>query len=92
MATVDSSLEKSQRITLLNGLSSLLPTLQQDPIPATTLVTNLVLVPEIAFSDILDLEPKVNFVAGLISVSMPINMVTLALLEKAKYNDGHGGQ
>ena len=92
MATVDYSLERPHRITLLNGLSKLLPTLQQDPVPATTLVQMLIAVPEITFTDILDLEPKINFVAGLISDSISFKVVTLELLKKAKYNEGDGGE
>ena len=92
MDTLDYSLERPHRIKLLNGLSKLLPTLQQDPVPATGLVEMLIAVPEITFTDILDLEPKIDFVAGLISDSISFIVVTLKLLEKAKCNEGDGGQ
>ena len=91
MVTADYALGKSQRISLLNGLSGLLPTLQQDPTPAITLVMRLIDVPEISFGDVLELEPQVDFAAGLLSESEPINMVILALLEKAKCSEGDGG-
>lgn len=35
---------------------------------------------------------RVDFIAGIISESIPINMVTIALLEKAKYSEGDGGK
>ena len=70
---------------LLNSLASLLPTLQQDP----TLIADLATVvidtdDKLTFSDVLSLQPEVNFAGGLQAQVPPLNKVTLALLQKAK--------
>ena len=79
------SLEATSRISLLNQLSRLLPTLQQDPTPVTDLIHRLLAPNTFTFSDVLSIQPRVDFHAGLRSPSPPVNLVTLRLLEKAKY-------
>jgi len=71
------------RIVLLNQLSVLLPTLQQDPTPACALITALIAPEMFDFSKVMSIEPKVDFLTGLSTPSIPINLVTLDLLRKA---------
>lgn len=75
---------------LLNHLSELLPTLQQDPTPATSLVSRLISGPDFYFRKVFDIDPRVDFVAGLKSQSIPINVVTVDLLQMAASDDGGG--
>ena len=75
---------------LLHHLSELLPTLQQDPTPATSLVSRLTNVPDFSFKKVLEIDPKVDFVAGLRSQSIPINIVTVDLLGTTTSNIGSG--
>ena len=77
------ALQEDDRDALVNQLSSLLPTLQQDPSPATRLIEILVRPSSYSFSKIAVIQPPVDFVAGLEIPSPPLNLVTLALLEKA---------
>ena len=78
-------MSKGQRDALLNQLSELLPTLQQDPTPVTNLIQVLISSSHsYAFTSVLSIKPVVDFFAGLTSPVPPINLVTLALLEKAK--------
>lgn len=79
-----------ERMLLLHHLSELLPTLQQDPSPAASLVRRLITVPQFSFKKVLEIDPEVNFVAGLKSESVPINTVTVDLLARAKYANGDG--
>ena len=80
-----------ERLVLLNLLSAMLPVLRQDPSPATSLVRNLIDVPDFSFQKVLDIVPKIDFVAGLQSESFAINRVTVELLEKAKNDNGDRG-
>ena len=80
-----------ERLVLLHHLSELLPVLQQDPSPATFLVRNLIDVPDFSFQKVLDIVPKIDFVAGLKSESFAINSITVELLEKAKNDNGDRG-
>ena len=80
-----------ERLLLLHQLSEMLPVLQQDPSPATTLVRNLVDVPDFSFQKVLDITPNIDFIAGLRSESSAINNITVELLEKAKNNNGDRG-
>ncbi|MCJ1303830.1 hypothetical protein MMC08_006641 [Hypocenomyce scalaris] len=77
------SLDHDDRDTIIYALSQLLPTLQQDPSPATALIEILVRSPSYTFSDVLAIKPPVDFVAGLSAPSPPINSVALTLLGKA---------
>ena len=80
-----------ERLLLLNLLSEMLPVLQQDPSPATGLVRNLIDVPEISFQRVLEIVPKIDFVAGLRSESSAVNSITVELLQKAKNDNGDLG-
>ena len=64
-------------------LSDLIPTLQQDPKPATELIQTLIRPESVAFTTILSINPPVNFEDGLSSPNVDINMVTLSLIGKA---------
>ncbi|KAL6718646.1 hypothetical protein ACLMJK_002880 [Lecanora helva] len=78
---------ENQRDDLLNQLSALLPTLQQDPTPITKLIQILISSSHpYDFSRVLSIQPAVDFVAGLRSPHTQINITVLALLEKAKYH------
>ncbi|KAL9134284.1 MAG: hypothetical protein Q9175_004536 [Cornicularia normoerica] len=79
------SIEESWRDTLLNQLSDLLPTLQQDPTPVTNLINVLVLPTKYDFTRVLTIQPPVDFTAGFLSSLPPINLAVLSLLEKATY-------
>jgi len=72
-----------QRQTLLNQLSELLPTLQQNALPAADLVERLVRPESVTFAQILSIKPSVDFVAGLTPSASSFNLATLHLLEKA---------
>ena len=78
-------IEESHRDALLNKLSELLPTLRQDPTPATSLTITLILPERFNFTRVLSITPPVDFVAGLTSPLSCINLATLCLLETAKY-------
>ena len=80
-----------ERLLLLHHLSEMLPVLQQDPSPATSLVRNLIHVPDFSFQKVLNIVPKIDFVAGLKSGSSAINSITVDLLEKAKHDYGDLG-
>ena len=77
-----------QRRDVLNHLSKVLPTLQQDPSPATAFVKRLI--SDISLDDILRIEPEVDFIAGLKSESLPIRTLIIDLLERAKTRNGAG--
>lgn len=79
------SIEESRRDALLNQLSDLLPTLQQDPTPVTGLIQCLVFPRKYDLKRVLTIQPPVDFIAGLSSPLSPINFVVLSLLEKATY-------
>ncbi|KAJ5665064.1 uncharacterized protein N7477_007512 [Penicillium maclennaniae] len=67
--------------TLLSQISALLPVLQEDPEPLTTLAikaTNY-----FSFTDLRAVDPPINLVAGFKAPSPPINLLALSLLAKA---------
>ena len=80
------SINDGWRSVLLNRLSKLLPTLQQDPLPACRLISALIRPDTFSFDMILSIEPKVDFVSGLLAPSPPINLMTLDLLGRATSN------
>ena len=82
------SINPKQRHTLLNQLSELLPSLQQDPSPVTELIDRLISPESFTFFDALNIQPHPDFSLGLQSPASSINLVTLSLLEKAKYGLG----
>ncbi|KAJ5104462.1 hypothetical protein NUU61_001809 [Penicillium alfredii] len=67
--------------TLLSQISALLPVLQEDPTPVTTLATKAT--SYFSFSDLLSIEPPINLVAGFKAPSPPINLLAISLLAKA---------
>ncbi|KAL8646180.1 MAG: hypothetical protein Q9210_006284 [Variospora velana] len=81
---VSEATAEEDRDTLIHQLAELLPNLQQDPTPLTTLIEILIRPASYTFSRVLDIQPAVDFSSGLKAPSPPINMVTLLLLEKAK--------
>ncbi|KAI9709627.1 MAG: hypothetical protein M1812_007676 [Candelaria pacifica] len=67
--------------SLIVQLSSLLPTIQQDPTPLNNLIIKLT--EAFTFSDVTSLKPSVDFVAGLQVSAQSFNILTLTLLRKA---------
>ncbi|KAL8749350.1 MAG: hypothetical protein Q9199_007741 [Rusavskia elegans] len=88
---VTESISETDRDTLIYQLAELLPTLQQDPSPATTLIEILVRPGTYTFARVLDIDPPVDFAAGLKALFPSINLVTLSLLEKAKFKSSDAG-
>ncbi len=85
------AIDESDRDALLNQLSGLLPTLQQDPTPVTDLINRLISPTRYDFSRVLSISPPVDFVAGLAAPSPPVNTTTLNLLQKARHRTGDIG-
>ncbi|KAJ5398836.1 hypothetical protein N7465_009325 [Penicillium sp. CMV-2018d] len=73
--------------TLLSQISVLLPVLQEDPTPITTL--GIRATAYFNFTDLQSIDPPINLVAGFKAPSPPINLLTLSLLAKAgqKYSE-----
>lgn len=67
--------------TLLSQISALLPLLQEDPTPLTTLATKAT--SYFSFTDLRSIDPPVNLTAGFQAPSPPINLLALSLLAKA---------
>jgi hypothetical protein len=67
--------------TLLSQIAVLLPVLQEDPTPLTTLATAACA--SLSFTDIRSVEPTINLIAGFKAPSEPINLLALSLLAKA---------
>lgn len=67
--------------TLLSQISALLPVLQEDPTPLTTLAIKATTY--FSFTDLRAVDPPINLVAGLKAPSPPINLLALSLLVKA---------
>ena len=80
------NLSDEKRIALINQLSNLLATIQQDPTPVTTLAETLVHPRSFTFSKVLSIQPPVDFTVGFSIPSEPINLLTLNLLDKASSN------
>lgn len=55
----------------------------------TALVETLIRPQRFSFDQVLDIQPAIDFAAGLASPSPPINSVTLSLLLKASHGRGH---
>ncbi|MCJ1278193.1 hypothetical protein MMC21_006008 [Puttea exsequens] len=81
---VTESIDEPHRDALLNQLSALLPSIQQDPKPVTNLIQRLIVPDQYDFSRALAISPPVDFLAGLTTPLPSINITTLCLLEKAK--------
>ncbi|KAF2398308.1 hypothetical protein EJ06DRAFT_532057 [Trichodelitschia bisporula] len=71
---------------LILEIYQLLPTLQQDPAPATHLLDKLL--EPVPLTTILSMEPPVDLIKGLDLAAMPFNDITLRLLDKADTASG----
>ncbi|KAI2733796.1 hypothetical protein CBS147332_811 [Penicillium roqueforti] len=73
--------------TLLSQISALLPILQEDPTPITTL--GIRATAYFTFTNLQSIDPPINLVAGFKAPSPPINLLALSLLAKAgqKYSE-----
>ncbi|CAI7619978.1 unnamed protein product [Penicillium palitans] len=73
--------------TLLSQIAVLLPVLQEDPTPITTL--GIRATAYFTFTDLQSIDPPINLVAGFKAPSPPINLLALSLLAKAgqKYSE-----
>lgn len=67
--------------TLLSQISALLPVLQEDPTPLTTLAIKATAY--FSFTDLRAIQPPINLVAGFKAPSPPINLLALSLLATA---------
>ncbi|KAF4763184.1 hypothetical protein N7455_010928 [Penicillium solitum] len=67
--------------TLLSQIAVLLPVLQEDPTPITTL--GIRATAYFTFTDLQSIDPPINLVAGFKAPSPPINLLALSLLAKA---------
>jgi hypothetical protein len=70
--------------TLLSQISVLLPVIQEDPTPLTTLTEAACA--SFSFTDIRSVEPTINLTAGFKAPSEPINLLALSLLAKAGHS------
>ncbi|OOF92152.1 hypothetical protein ASPCADRAFT_518036 [Aspergillus carbonarius ITEM 5010] len=67
--------------TLLIQISQLLPILQEDPTPITTL--GIKATTYLSFADLRSVDPPIDFIAGFKAPSEPVNLLALSLLGKA---------
>ncbi|PLB43201.1 hypothetical protein P170DRAFT_441661 [Aspergillus steynii IBT 23096] len=67
--------------SLLTQISQLLPVLQEDPTPLTTL--GIKATAYFSFTELRSVDPPIDFVAGFKAPSPPINLLALSLLSKA---------
>ncbi|OJJ48903.1 hypothetical protein ASPZODRAFT_23187 [Penicilliopsis zonata CBS 506.65] len=67
--------------TLLVQITQILPALQEDPTPVTTL--GIRAAEYLTFADLRSVNPPVDFIAGLKAPSPPVNLLALSLLGKA---------
>ena len=84
-AQVTEAIQEHERDVLLNQLSRLLPTLQQDPSPVTNLIQRLISPHRYEFSRVLSIQPPVDFITGLTSSISVIKITVLDLLRKAQF-------
>lgn len=73
--------DSEKLLELISTASRLLLTLKHDPTPLTRLLERLV--EPFSFSDVLKLQPPVDFVAGLGLLAAPFNDLFLTLIQKA---------
>lgn len=85
------TIPENDRDAILDQLSELIPTLEQDPSPVTNLIELLTRLRSYNFARVLTIKPKVDFTSGLSTFSTPINLITLHLLEKASQNKADAG-
>lgn len=67
--------------TLLSQISALLPVLQEDPTPLTTLAIKAS--NSFSFTDLRAIQPPIDLIAGFKAPSPPVNILALSLLAKA---------
>ncbi|OJJ41441.1 hypothetical protein ASPWEDRAFT_35000 [Aspergillus wentii DTO 134E9] len=67
--------------TLLTQISQLLPVLQEDPTPITTL--GIKATANLTYTDLRSVDPPIDLIAGFKAPSPPINLLALSLLSKA---------
>lgn len=67
--------------TLLSQISALLPVLQEDPTPLTTLAIKATTF--FSFTDLRSIQPPIDLIAGFEAPSEPVNLLALSLLAKA---------
>lgn len=82
---------ENDRDIILDQLSELIPTLEQDPSPVTNLIELLTRPQSYTFSRVLNIKPKVDFVSGLSTSLVPINLISLHLVQKASQNKADAG-
>ncbi|KAE8383251.1 hypothetical protein BDV26DRAFT_251964 [Aspergillus bertholletiae] len=75
------STDSSVPATLLPLISQLLPVLQEDPTPITTLAIKATAYT--SFTDLRSIDPPIDFITGFRAPSPPINLLALALLSRA---------
>ena len=77
--------DRASITALINQLSEVLQTVQQDPTPVVKLISIIIRPKSFTFQDVLSIQPSVDFVAGFTSPMFIINLLTLDLLAKAAY-------
>ncbi|KAL2820517.1 hypothetical protein BDW59DRAFT_113503 [Aspergillus cavernicola] len=75
------STDRKVPATLLTQISQLLPVLQEDPTPITTL--GIKSAAYFSFTDLRAVDPPVDFIAGFRAPLPPVNLLALTLLRKA---------
>lgn len=80
------NIDASVPASLITQISQVLPVLQEDPTPLTSL--GIKATAFLTFSDIQALDPPVNLIAGIKAPSPPINLLALSLLAKANESTG----
>ena len=76
-----------ERDGILSLCSDLIQVLQHDPTPLLELVNVLIRPDSVTFTQVLAIEPPVDFVAGLSNSSTSINLSAISLLRKAIHNE-----
>ncbi|KAL4980177.1 DNA-directed RNA polymerase III subunit Rpc31-domain-containing protein [Aspergillus desertorum] len=78
------STDRKVPAALLTQISQLLPVLQEDPTPLTTLGIKSAVY--FSFADLRAIDPPIDFIAGFRAPSPPINELALTLLRKAGHH------
>ncbi|KAL3474545.1 hypothetical protein BJX99DRAFT_231535 [Aspergillus californicus] len=77
------STDRKVPAALLTQISQLLPILQEDPTPITTL--GIKSAAYFSFTELRAVDPPINFIAGFRAPSPPVNLLALTLLRKASH-------
>ncbi|KKK17541.1 hypothetical protein P175DRAFT_0528306 [Aspergillus ochraceoroseus IBT 24754] len=75
------STDRQVPAALLTQVSQLLPVLQEDPTPVTTLCIKAAAY--FSFAELRSVNPPIDFIAGVRAPSPPVNLLALTLLSKA---------